>query len=64
MQDYQQRVVEEKTDLDGKIDRLAAFSATPVFSGLDNPEKDRMLRQLETMRHYSKILGERIAAFT
>ena len=63
MESYQKRVVEEKVDLDGKIDRLTDFLDTDLFKSLDPAEQDRMRRQLGHMSAYSAVLGERIAAF-
>ena len=63
MQEHQKRVVEEKSDLDGKLNRLQAFIQTPNFTGLGEDERDRLRRQADVMADYSVILGERIAAF-
>lgn len=64
METYQQRVVEEKQELDGRRDRLTTFIASKSFDNLDPAEQERMSRQLTVMTEYSDILGERIAAFT
>lgn len=64
MQDFQKRVVDEKTELDEKIGKLNGFLVTnPVYQALPNAEQARLLRQITAMREYSDILGERIAAF-
>jgi hypothetical protein len=63
MQNYQQRVVDEKSALDEKIEKLKAFSTTKVFADLLTAEQVRMLRQRAAMQEYSDILGERVAAF-
>lgn len=63
MMPHQQRVVDEKTDLDVKIEKLEAFIEGEIFSSLSDEEKDRLNLQLVTMDKYSDILGERIAAF-
>jgi hypothetical protein len=64
MQPYQQRVVEEKAELDAKISRLEAFlnDNTNVLS-LQVDEHSRLLQQATVMREYSRILGLRIAEF-
>lgn len=64
MQPYQQRVVEEKSELDKKIKALNTFIMTTNFSTLDPKEQDRLLGQVSAMEIYTAILGERIAAFT
>lgn len=63
MQPHQQRVVDEKTQLDEKLAKLTGFYDSHIFDGLDTAEKDRLHRQGQVMSEYSQILGERIAAF-
>lgn len=63
MQDFQQRVVDEKTELDDKKAKLHTFVQGDVFRNLPDTERERLGRQLEIMRMYSDILGERIGAF-
>lgn len=64
MQPYQLRVVQEKSELDTKIQTLTAFAKSEAFSEtVPEAEQRRMLRQLVVMQDYSRILGERIAAF-
>ena len=63
MEDYQQRVIYEKASLDEKIEALNRFVDSDKFDGLPNAERDRLERQFRVMTEYSKILGERIAAF-
>ncbi len=60
---HQQRVVDEKRELDEKIDKLIVFLTTSVFDGLDNGEKSRLRIQLAAMQTYGTALGERIAHF-
>ena len=63
LQPHQQRVVDEKTELDARCNRLDVFILSPQFRALDDAERDRMRRQWLAMISYSSILGERIAAF-
>jgi hypothetical protein len=63
MQPHQQRVVDEKADLDAKIEKLTTFVGGLVFESLSPPEKNWLTQQLNVMGQYSSILGERIAAF-
>lgn len=63
MQPHQQRVVDEKADLDTKIIMLSNFRYTPTYDALDEKEKELLSRQLFCMTTYSMILKERIAAF-
>lgn len=62
-QPYQQRVIEEKRDLDSRIDRLCAFCQGDVFQALPSYEKLLLEAQLHAMTGYSAILGSRIAGF-
>ncbi len=63
MQPHQARVIREKSDLDKKIEDLDAFGRCEAFRALQADEQYRLGKQLEVMEAYSKILGERIAAF-
>ena len=60
---HQQRVVNEKIDLDEKREKLGGFFETSMFRNLDSAEQARLRYQAVTMREYSAVLGERIAAF-
>jgi hypothetical protein len=62
---HQQRVVDEKTELDDKRTKLKAFiNGNAIFAGLPADEKERLVRQHSCMTEYSEILDERIKAFT
>ena len=63
MQPFQQRVVDEKRELDDKIHKLHAFVGGTIFAALPDDERSRMSIQLQHMAGYSDILGQRIAAF-
>ena len=63
LQPHQQRVVDEKADLDEKLAKLMGFYSMPVFHGLPESEQSRLLSQGVAMRTYSEILASRIAAF-
>lgn len=63
MQAHQQRVVDEKSELDDRLNKLTAFFDKPIFAAVPEDEQGRLLRQREIMGQYSQILGERIAAF-
>ena len=64
MKDYQQRVVDEKEELDAKIERLREFHDSDVWKTLDRYQHTLLDSQLWFMCSYSSILGERIADFT
>jgi hypothetical protein len=63
MQPFQDRVVDEKLELDDKLSRLNGFLSSPGFASLPDEEKKRLDRQREVMHEYSEILRSRIAAF-
>lgn len=63
MKEYQQRVIEEKAELDAKIQKLYMFLASHRTLELDGEELWRLYDQNVAMRHYSYILAARIAAF-
>ena len=63
LEPYQQRVVEEKADLDGKITRLMDFINSEDFKPVNTVEKTRLEQQFHVMLTYSKILRERIHNF-
>lgn len=62
-QPHQQRVIDEKAELDDRRSKLAAFLYTGTFEALDAAERERLEKQLRLMTSYSDVLGERIEAF-
>ena len=62
---HQQRVVQEKEELDEKLSKLSTFIDSPNFTNIVNDEDEvaRLVCQEEIMKDYSEILAERIAAF-
>ena len=62
---HQQRVIEEKRELDEKIQKLTAFIYSEKFVSIvsDDDERIRLLQQDEVMRQYSRVLCNRIASF-
>ena len=60
---HQQRVVDEKRELDDKLTKLDTFGCTELFKSLPADEQGRLCRQHSLMEQYSAVLGERIAAF-
>lgn len=63
MEDYQKRVIEEKSDLDEKIKRLEEFVNADSFSELSSSEQGLIMVQHEAMHHYSGVLERRIELF-
>lgn len=61
---HQQRVLDEKRELDERLSKLDAFILdNPLYLQLPADEQDRLSRQSKAMAAYSDILGERIACF-
>jgi uncharacterized protein YdcH (DUF465 family) len=60
LQPHQQRVVEEKAELDERIKKL---KQNPACSDVPPTEKTLLQRQLILMRQLQKVLHERIAGF-
>lgn len=60
---YQQRVIDEKAELDTKREALSAYLRGAHFPTLSFSEQDRLTAQSHAMTAYSAILGARIAAF-
>lgn len=63
MAPHQERVVLEKKELDEKLAKLDAFGRTDFYTTLPAEEQGRLNRQHAVMEEYSRILGDRIAAF-
>ena len=64
MQPHQQRVVDEKTELDAKAKALSDFIGnSDIFPTLDAAEQERLKEQNDVMWQYSEILRKRIEAF-
>ena len=69
MKEYQQRVIEEKKELDEKIVKLKDFmhsddsSDSKCFKDLDSVNQGLMMVQLVAMENYSNALARRIEIF-
>lgn len=64
MKPYQERVIEERAQLGGRIQRLAEFLGGPRDMPVDPQELSRMRIQLEIMKAYEAVLKERIGFFS
>jgi len=63
MEDYQERVIEEKKELDAKIDKLGEFIRSDEFVSVPMAEQVRLKQQRTVMNQYSDILAARIDGF-
>lgn len=61
---FQQRVVDEKRELDDKIQKLDVFVRNDtMFRSLSTLDQRLLREQLVVMHDYHRILGERIELF-
>jgi hypothetical protein len=63
MEAHQERVVEEKTELDYKMAKLGKYFESSSFNFLPKHEKLLLRNQFAVMEKYSDILGDRIKSF-
>lgn len=64
MQPHQERVVQEKQELDERLFKLRLFMEKAAFKELDIREKSLLTLQAQVMHNYSDILAERIALWS
>lgn len=60
---YQQRVIDEKNELDEKLSALRQFLESDKFAQVDPEEQRRMQDQAKYMQQYSDVLWLRIDNF-
>jgi len=64
LQPHQQRILNEKAELDEKLDKLSQFiEGSPVYATLSTDERILLKKQEYYMSEYSEILGRRISNF-
>lgn len=63
MLEWQSRVIEERNELDVKIQRLKSFLASKLASELNEEEERWLMIQLKIMEAYSLVLDKRISFF-
>ena len=64
MQPHEQRVVDEATELNIKIDKLVGFTTTAMFRSLPSEEQKLFAAQGLAMSMYLVALERRIERFT
>lgn len=64
LQPHQQRVVDEKAELDSRLANLRVFLTGKARELVDASEFQRLKLQADVMGIYSEVLGQRIIAFT
>lgn len=60
---YQQRVVDEKKDLDEKIEKIESFTGGEIFKSMPIRDRELLVEQRDHMLSYSRVLGARISRF-
>jgi len=63
MQPHQQRVIDEKKELDEKREKLIEFMHGDIYAALDAIDQGLLMVQLVAMNNYSEVLGRRIDLF-
>lgn len=63
LQPHQQRVVDERAELDEKVKKLGAFVDGLAFAAIDPVDRALLREQLVVMRQYLYVLKQRIARF-
>jgi pyridoxine 5'-phosphate synthase PdxJ len=61
LQPYQQRVVEERRELNERLEKLRAFTESARFAGLAIAEQHALTSQEVSMAGYLYALDERLA---
>lgn len=60
---YQQRVVDERQELEARLDKLRAFLKTETCLQMPFKERNLLAMQVRVMAEYSEILASRIDLF-
>ena len=60
---WQQRVIDEKNELDERVTKLSIFIESPAFKEVDIMEQNRLRIQLELMLELQDVLLARIRVF-
>ena len=63
MEAYQQRVIDERNELEEKINRLRVFIGTGTYIRLDTIDRELLRAQITLMISYSRVLTRRIERF-
>lgn len=64
LQPWQERVVEERAQLNDRLEKLRAFSNGPMHAKLDLIDQHLLLNQDVAMDMYLRVLDKRIARFS
>jgi hypothetical protein len=57
---WEERLIDEKNELQDKVEKLELFLDSPACVAIDRKDRDLLLNQLFTMYHYLHILNQRV----
>lgn len=60
MSTFKTRLIEEKSQLEDKIERLESFTLSDNFKNVEDFQKSLLIVQLQSMKTYNYVLSERI----
>lgn len=60
---HQERVINERTELADKVEKLGRFLFGSLFDSLHSDEQKRLVKQYAYMKLYLEVIDERVAAF-
>lgn len=60
MSDFKQRLIDEKQQLDERVEKLESFVASENFQKVEPVQMSLLKAQLLSMKTYSQILAERL----
>ncbi len=63
MKEFQERVVQEKSELEARLSKLINFMSLDIFETLSQDEQLRLAMQSNAMNLYLYFLNERIRNF-
>lgn len=61
--DWQQRVIDEQSELFDRLEKLVAFTTSEGFKQLPVDKQEQLVQQAHHMNAYNDILTARIEAF-
>lgn len=60
MSTFKERLMDEKVELDKKIDKLYDFTISDKFKEIEEVQQSLLVVQLQVMKSYGTILNERL----
>lgn len=63
LEDWQQRVIDEQSELFDRLEKLVEFTGSDLFKKLPVTSQEQLVQQAHHMNAYNDILTARIEAF-